>query len=84
MLLHEREGLRGDLKSQLRIACREARHAQDAHRVFDETCRHVAQHTRAEVRLPAIGIDELAVRALGHRVDGEIAPLQVLLQRDIG
>ena len=44
----------------------------------------MAQHARREIRLSAVRIDELAVLALGHGVDGEIAPLQILLQAHLG
>ena len=42
------------------------------------------QHSGLEVAPAAVRIDELPVVADGHRVDGEVAPRQVLLERDVG
>jgi hypothetical protein len=43
----------------------------------------MAQHSApARSRLAAVGIDERAVGCLGHGVDRQVAPPQVLLQRD--
>ena len=42
------------------------------------------QHTRIQIAAAAIGIDDLARGALGHRVDRKIAALEILVQRDIG
>jgi len=41
----------------------------------------VPQPTCVEVRLAAVGIDERAVLVLRHRVDGQVAPPQVLFER---
>jgi hypothetical protein len=72
------------VKPQLTEARRESRRAQDAHRVFDEGGRDVAQHARLEIAQSAAGIDEPAVGRARHRVDGQIAALQVLLERHLG
>jgi uncharacterized protein with PIN domain len=61
----------------------EARQPQDAHRVFGEGRRHMAQHPLGQVALAAIG-SMTRPCVLGHRIDGEVAACQVLLQRDIG
>ena len=53
----------------------EARHAQDAHRVLGEGLAHVAQQCRPPGRARRRGVDELAVVAARHRVDGEVAAL---------
>ena len=42
----------------------------------------MAQQPLRQVTLPAKGVDD-TVGALGHGVDRQIAPLQVLFQRDI-
>jgi hypothetical protein len=38
----------------------------------------------AQVVASAEGIDDASVGILGHRVDREVAPLEVLLERDRG
>ena len=68
-------------EAERREARQEARAAQDAHRVLGEGRRDVAQHARLEVARAAEGIDQRAVLVLGDRVDGEVAPLEVLFQR---
>ncbi len=78
---HQRLGFRRHGESQ---ACSEACDAQHAQRVLDERGRHMAQHAGAQVGLAAVRVDEGAVLATRHRIDREIAPRQVLLQRDIG
>ncbi len=44
----------------------------------------MAQHSRLEIGAPRPWIDDLARLASRDRVDGEIATLQVLLERDRG
>ena len=46
-----------------------------------ETCR---KRPRLDVALAAIRIDQRAVRAARHRIDGQIAPREILLERDLG
>ena len=60
--------------------------AQDAHRVFGEGgARRGAARCRCEVALAAERVDQRAVFASArHGVDGEVAPRQVLLERDVG
>jgi ABC-type uncharacterized transport system YnjBCD ATPase subunit len=82
-LAHQRHGLLGDTKAQWREARGEARHPQQPHGILHERRRHVAQHARLEVAHAAVGVDQRAVFVLGDRVDGEVAPRQVLLQRHI-
>ena len=48
-LAHERQGFVGHAKAERRIARGETRHAQDAHRVFDEGLGHVPQQARREI-----------------------------------
>ena len=47
-------------------------------------CAHLAQQLGLQVALAAMRIDQLALRVLGDGIDGQVAPRQVLLQRDIG
>jgi len=79
---HQRHRLGGDRK--IGPARREARHAQQSHRILDEGVRDMAQHARAQVALAAMGVDQAAVLVARHRIDGEVAPRQVLLERDVG
>ena len=44
----------------------------------------MTKHTRIDICAPTIGVDQCAVFILRDRVDGEVAPLQVLFKRDIG
>jgi hypothetical protein len=44
----------------------------------------MAQHARAQVALAAEGVDQRAVVASRHGVDGEVAARQVFFQRDLG
>ena len=60
------------------LARREARQAQQAHRVFGERGRDVAQHACFEVAAAAEGVDDAAVGGLRHRVDGQIAAHHVV------
>ena len=84
MLPHQRQGFVRHAEAERRITRGEARHAQDAHRVFGEGFGHVAQQARFEVALPAVGIDDVAGVVLRHRVDGEIAPPQIVLELHVG
>lgn len=43
----------------------------------------MAQHARLQILLAAVGVDQLALLILCHGIDGEVAPGQVLLQRDV-
>ena len=65
-------------------ACGEARRAQQAHRVLGEGLADVAQHAVAQVARAAEGVDQRAVGAQRHGVDGQVAPGQILLQRHVG
>jgi len=81
---HEREGFVRHTEPESRKTCGEACHTQDPYRILDEGFRHVSQPARREIRLPAIRVDERAVLVLRHRVDGQIAAPQVLLERHGG
>ena len=84
MLPHQRQRFIRNVKAQRRITRSETRHAQDAHRVFGKGFRYVAQQARFEVSLPAVGIDDISGAVFGHRVDGEVAPAQIVLERHVG
>ena len=58
----------------------EARHAQDAHRVFGERRPDVAQHARLQIGGAAERIDEIAGLVPRDRVDREIAAREILLR----
>ena len=64
----------------------EACAAQDAHRVFGERWADVPQHAGLQVGGAVKRVDQRAglIQRDGHRIDGEIAPREVLLQADIG
>ena len=91
---HQLQGLWRD--AEVGEARAQPRHAQDAHRVLAEGVGHMAQHPGLEVALPLVGVDQLvelevegavgadAVRGDGDRVDREVAPCQVLLERHVG
>ena len=81
-LAHQRRRFGCDAEV-VKAGCK-ARQSQDAHGVFGEGGRHVAQQPSSDIALPSVRIDELAVSVHGHGVDGEVAPLQVLLERDVG
>ncbi len=78
---HQLQGCRRDRKIETRG---KPRHPQYAYRVFAERRPDVAQHTRLEVGDTVERVDDLAGVISGYRVDGEIAPRQVLFKRDIG
>jgi hypothetical protein len=42
------------------------------------------RNTGLQVALAAVGIDSAAVLGARHRVDGQVAPDQVVFQRDVG
>jgi hypothetical protein len=44
----------------------------------------VAQHARAQVALAAEGVDQRRRLVARHRVDREVAPPQVVLERHVG
>jgi hypothetical protein len=44
----------------------------------------VAQHARGQVGAAAVGVDDGAGAVARHGVDGQVAALQVLLERDLG
>jgi hypothetical protein len=81
---HELERFIGDAKPEMGIPGREPRHTQDAHRIFGERLRDVTQHPRRKIPLPAVRVDEVAGRILGHGVDREVAAPEVILERDVG
>jgi len=77
---HQRERRIRDAKSEPR---REARHPQHPQRILGERRRHVAQDARREVRLAAVRIDQRSVGRTGHRVDRQVAPAEIFLERNV-
>ena len=77
---HQRQRLRRNGKTEAR---RETRAAQDAHRVFGEGRADVAQNFGLQIIATLIRVDESTCIVDCHRIDGEVAARQVLLQRDI-
>ena len=69
---------------EIRKARGEARDAQDAHRVLDKRRTDVAQNAGVKIALALIRIDQRAVLVERHRVDRQIAPRQILLERHVG
>ncbi len=80
---HQCHCLIGNTEAQMGVTRGKARHAQDAERIFRECRGDMAQKTVAQVILPAVGVDDMAVFVLGEGVNGEIAAQQILLQRYI-
>jgi len=80
--LHQLHGLGGDRK--FAEAGSETRQAQDPHRIFRKRRADVAQHARVEVAFTAERIDEGTGLVQRHRIDREVAPRQILLERDFG
>jgi hypothetical protein len=80
---HELRRLRRDREAEFCEACGEARYAQDADGVLDEGVRDVAQKTRLEVVAAAEGIDDVVARVARDGVDREVAPAEILLERDV-
>ena len=79
--LHQRQRVVRDAEGEARG---EARDAQDAHRILVERGADVPQHAVAQVGFAVERIDERSVRRPGHRVDGEVAAREVLLERHVG
>jgi hypothetical protein len=82
-LAHQRQGFLRDRKAACGIARRKARDAQHAHRILGERRRHVAQHAPLQIRRAAERVDQRAVRVFRHRVDGQVAAAQVVLERHL-
>ena len=79
-LPHQGQGFVGDAEPPRRVTRGEPSDAQHAYRVFGESGRNVSQHSCGEIALAAERVDDRAMLVLGHRVDGEIATLQILRQ----
>ena len=79
-LPHQRQGFVRDTEAARRVARREPCDAQHAYRILGESWRDMAQHSCGEIALAAEWVDDCAAFVLGHRVDGEVAALQILLQ----
>ncbi len=77
---HQGQGVVGD--GEAGKAGGEAGHPEDADRVLGEGLGDVAQDSRRQVGAAAVGVHQ-AVPALGHGVDGQVPPAQVVFQGDI-
>ena len=77
---HQIQGLRRH--GEITQPCRKPRHAQNAHRVFCKSWRHMAQLPRLQISLAAVGIDQLPLRVECHCIDGQIAARKVFFERD--
>ena len=78
---HQLQSFRRDCEIE---ASRKARDAQDAHRVFGERGPDVSQYARLEIGAAAERIDDAAPFILCNGVNGQIAPREILLERDLG
>ena len=81
---HQLTGLLGDGEAEPGIAGQEARGAQHPQRVLDEGRRDMAQHAGLQVDQAAVGVDQRAIGALGHGVDGQVPAGEILLQGHLG
>ncbi len=79
-LLQQRQGL--GRNTELGPARRKTRNAQQPHGVFLEGRRDMAQYSCLQVLPATEGVDELPGGIHGHGVDGQVAPRQVVFQRD--
>src|SRR5690606_20688091 len=52
--------------------------------VFGKSRRYMPQQAVSDVLLASIGVDDFALVVHGHGVDGQVAALQVLFQRNLG
>ena len=77
---HQAQGFGGYLKT---VAGGKPRSAQNPYWVFGEGGGNVAQYACGQIGLPAERVDNLPGRIMRHGVDGEVAPLQVLLQGNV-
>jgi len=82
-LLHQDHGFIGDLEPVLSKTRGKPRDPQDAHRVLDKRRRDMAQHAVGQVVLAAERVDQTAGLILRDRIDGQVAPPQVVLERDL-
>jgi hypothetical protein len=62
----------------------EAGKAQDAHRILGEGRPDMAQDSGLQIALTVEGIDQCAVGRPGHGIDGQVAPCEIVIERDIG
>ena len=79
---HQRRCFGRDREAQRREARGEARKPEDAHRILGEGRRHMPQHARRKVVLATVRVDQRAVGGARDRVDGQVASLEVVLERD--
>ena len=77
---HQLQGLRRH--SEIAKPCGKASQAQNAHRILSKSRANVAQDFGVQIALTAMGIDDVPLRVLRHGIDCEIAPAQIVIQRD--
>ena len=68
----------------MRKAREKARDTQDAHRVFDEGRRDVAQHALFEISPSPMRVDQPAIRGLGHGINSQVTSGEILFEGHIG
>src|SRR5690606_1827146 len=83
-LAHELQRLVSHAKAQRRIAGGETGNPQHPQGVFGKSRRYMPQQAVSDVLLASIGVDDFALVVHGHGVDGQVAALQVLFQRNLG
>ncbi len=88
-VLHQLHRLGRDREAERREARSETRDTQHAQRVFDESGRDVAQDTSLEVTAATVRVDDVAAAIVAfdrsrHRVDREVTPREVFLERHVG
>ncbi len=83
-LSHQVARLGGDAKAEVGEPCGEPGDAQDAHRVFDERSGDVAEQSPADVGHTTERIDQLPGSVPRQRVDRQVPPAQVVLDRHLG
>ena len=79
---HQVQRFRRDPEAQRRVAGAEAGNAENAHRVFGERRRDMAQPAGFEIAGAVVRVDQVTARVAGHGIDGQIAAPQVVFQRD--
>ena len=78
---HELERLGRDIEAKARG---ESRNPQDSHGVFDKCGADVAKNAGAQILRAVVGVYEVSIGIARDRVDREIAPRKIVLQRHVG
>ena len=80
-LTHQRQGFGGN--GEIGKTRHETRHAQNPDRVFNECGADMTKYACLNIAATAVRIDQFAGIGLGNGVDGEVAPGEILFQRDL-